>query len=228
VETPHGPAWRRYNGDGYGEHDDGSPFDGTGVGRAWPLLTGERGHYELAAGNSPLPYLQTMSAMSSPSGMIPEQVWDKEPLAKRGLYPGMPTGSAMPLAWAHAEFIKLAYSWVLKRPFDRPSSVWERYHGQRPNLVFDIWSPGAPVSTLGVGKVLHICLARPGNVYWRMLDKGMPQQTATSPAGLGLHFADIDIRHLEPNQNLHFNIKYRGRPREQTENSITMKAQMDV
>lgn len=228
VETPHGPAWRRYNGDGYGEHDDGSPFDGTGVGRAWPLLIGERGHYELAAGNSPLPYLQTMSAMSSPSGMIPEQVWDKEPLAKHGLYPGMPTGSAMPLAWAHAEFIKLAYSWVLKRPFDRPNSVWERYHGQRPNLVFDIWSPGAPVSTLGVGKVLRICLARPGNVYWRMLDKGMPQQTATSPAGLGLHFADIDTRHLEPNQNLHFNIKYRGRPREQTENSITMKAQMDV
>ena len=50
VDTPVGPAWRRYNGDGYGEHEDGSPFDGTGIGRAWPLLTGERAHYELAAG----------------------------------------------------------------------------------------------------------------------------------------------------------------------------------
>ena len=50
VDTPSGPAWHRYNGDGYGEHDDGSPFDGTGIGRAWPLLTGERAHYELAAG----------------------------------------------------------------------------------------------------------------------------------------------------------------------------------
>ena len=52
VETPHGPAWHRYNDDGYGEHADGSPFDGTGIGRAWPLLTGERAHYELAAGRS--------------------------------------------------------------------------------------------------------------------------------------------------------------------------------
>ncbi len=50
VDTPYGPAWHRYNDDGYGEHEDGAPFDGTGVGRAWPLLTGERAHYELAAG----------------------------------------------------------------------------------------------------------------------------------------------------------------------------------
>ena len=44
------PAWYRYNGDGYGEHEDGTPFDGTGIGRPWPLLAGERAHYELAAG----------------------------------------------------------------------------------------------------------------------------------------------------------------------------------
>ena len=50
VETPNGPCWKRYNEDGYGEHADGAPFDGTGIGRAWPLLTGERAHYELAAG----------------------------------------------------------------------------------------------------------------------------------------------------------------------------------
>jgi glucoamylase len=50
VETPRGPAWHRYQGDGYGEHADGGPYDGSGVGRAWPLLTGERAHYELAAG----------------------------------------------------------------------------------------------------------------------------------------------------------------------------------
>lgn len=50
VEMPGGPAWHRYNGDGYGEHADGAPFDGTGCGRAWPLLTGERAHFELAAG----------------------------------------------------------------------------------------------------------------------------------------------------------------------------------
>jgi len=50
VQLPQGPCWYRYNDDGYGEHQDGSPFDGTGIGRAWPLLAGERAHYELAAG----------------------------------------------------------------------------------------------------------------------------------------------------------------------------------
>ena len=50
VNLPQGPCWYRYNGDGYGEHEDGSPFDGTGIGRPWPLLAGERAHYELAAG----------------------------------------------------------------------------------------------------------------------------------------------------------------------------------
>ena len=53
VDTPKGPVWHRYNGDGYGEHDDGRPFDGTGRGRGWPLLTGERGHYELCARRRP-------------------------------------------------------------------------------------------------------------------------------------------------------------------------------
>ena len=42
VDLPQGPVWRRYNEDGYGEHEDGRPLDGTGIGRAWPLLTGER------------------------------------------------------------------------------------------------------------------------------------------------------------------------------------------
>ena len=60
TDTPSGPVWHRYNGDGYGEHADGAAFDGTGIGRGWPLLGGERGHYELAAGRDPLPYLEAM------------------------------------------------------------------------------------------------------------------------------------------------------------------------
>ena len=53
VETPSGGIYHRYNEDGYGEHDDGRPFDGSGVGRAWPLLVGERGHLALQAGEDP-------------------------------------------------------------------------------------------------------------------------------------------------------------------------------
>ena len=130
-DTPAGPVWHRYRGDGYGEHADGSPYDGTGIGRGWPLLTGERGHYELCAGNDPLPYLEAMAAMASQGGMIPEQVWDTDPIPERILFPGRPSGSAMPLAWAHAEFVKLLVSRQIGHPFARSRAVWQRYRGHR-------------------------------------------------------------------------------------------------
>src|SRR5207237_1266633 len=78
VEMPVGTSWYRYNHDGYGEHADGRPFDGTGVGRAWPLLTGERAHYELAAGRREVAekLLGDLEAFANESGFIPEQVWD--------------------------------------------------------------------------------------------------------------------------------------------------------
>src|SRR5882762_2175522 len=65
VETPVGPCWRRYNHDGYGQRHDGGPFLGWGQGRAWPLLSGERAHYELAAGHDVRPYIQALEAFSS-------------------------------------------------------------------------------------------------------------------------------------------------------------------
>jgi glucoamylase len=144
VQTPFGPSWHRYNGDGYGEHMDGSPYDGVGVGRAWPLLTGERGHLEVAAGRDPLPYLDAMAAMTGPAGMIPEQVWDAAALPDRNLWPGKPTGAAMPLVWAHAEFIKLAASRQLKRPFDRPDAVRQRSSEKRTTPDFALWMPRVP------------------------------------------------------------------------------------
>ncbi len=78
VETPRGPVWHRYQGDGYGEHADGGPFNGTGIGRVWPLLTGERAHYELAAGHTDVAeqLARAMEALAGDSGLLPEQVWD--------------------------------------------------------------------------------------------------------------------------------------------------------
>ena len=224
VDTPNGPAWHRYNGDGYGEHEDGSPFDGSGVGRAWPLLTGERGHYELAAGNSPLSYLQAMADMSGTGGMISEQIWDGDSLMKCGLYPGRPTGSAMPLAWAHAEFIKLAHSWAIKRPFDRPSPVWERYHGRRSITEFAVWSVNAQLATLPAGLKLRLYLPRPAALRWRTLDIANFRQATTSAAGLGFHMIELDTRHLRPNQCLNFIVQYEQEPQIQLECTIKIVA----
>ncbi|EGQ60975.1 glycosyl hydrolase, family 15, partial [Acidithiobacillus sp. GGI-221] len=127
TDTPCGPVWHRYNGDGYGEHADGSPFDGTGIGRGWPLLVGERGHYALAAGEDAVPYINAMAAMTGNSGLLPEQIWESDAIPEKGLFPGHPSGSAMPLVWAHGEFIKLCHSAAQGRPVDRPAQTWKRY-----------------------------------------------------------------------------------------------------
>ena len=94
VDTPFGPCWRRYNHDGYGQREDGGAFVGWGQGRAWPLLTGERGHYELAAGHDAKPFIRAMESFASCTGLLPEQAWDAADQPKVFMYCGRPTGSA--------------------------------------------------------------------------------------------------------------------------------------
>ncbi|MDE2088423.1 MAG: glycosyl hydrolase [Gammaproteobacteria bacterium] len=204
VDTPSGPAWHRYNGDGYGEHADGRGFDGTGHGRAWPLLTGERGHYALASGEDALPYLRAMAAMSGTCGLIPEQVWDSSPIPERNLYPGRPSGSAMPLVWAHAEFIKLAMSAALGRPFDRPEAVWKRYQGRRAETPWAFWTLHACPERIPAGKRLRVCLPEPAQVHWGTDGWRKITDTPTRDTGLNLHVAELPTDALRPGQRIDF------------------------
>ena len=129
IDIPYGACWHRYNDDGYGEHEDGSPFDGTGIGRAWPLLTGERAHYELAAGRaeSARRLLHDLEGFANKGGLIPEQIWDAADLPDKELFFGRPSGSAMPLVWAHAEYVKLLRSLKDGKVFDTPPQTIQRY-----------------------------------------------------------------------------------------------------
>ena len=156
VDTPSGPVYRRYNEDGYGEHDDGRPYDGDGVGRAWPLLTGERGHLALQAGEDPIEYLRTMCRCASPGGLLPEQVWDAKAIPERFLLPGRPSGSAMPLVWSHAEFIKLLIARHDGQPVELLDCVRKRYGRARPAARNTRWRNETPVPTLAIGRTLLI------------------------------------------------------------------------
>ena len=139
VKTPRGQFWHRYNHDGYGETPDGGPFDGPGKrGRLWPIFAGERGEYELAAGErsgdaagarrAARTRLEAIAATASRGWMLPEQVWDDHPPAGRpGFAPGTRTLSSTPLAWTHAQFIRLAWSIDAGRPVERPDVVACRY-----------------------------------------------------------------------------------------------------
>ncbi len=129
TRTDTGPAWYRYSGDGYGEQLNGDAFNGMGIGRPWPLLAGERAHYELAAGRPEVAVhlLGVMRAQASDGGMLPEQVWDSADVPERELFNGRPSGGAMPLVWAHAEYAKLVRSLHDGRVFDMPQQAYERY-----------------------------------------------------------------------------------------------------
>jgi glucoamylase len=134
TQTPAGPAWYRYNHDAYGERSDGKAYDGqTGVGRLWPLLTGERGEYELALGDQPmaLQLLDTLMAFANQGWMIPEQVWDRTESPGSDFRFGSGTGSATPLAWSMAQFIRLAMNIKSGRNLETPRVVAARYQKDR-------------------------------------------------------------------------------------------------
>jgi glucoamylase len=192
ADTPSGPAWRRYNSDGYGERADGSPYCGSGEGRPWPLLTGERGHFELIAGLDPLPLLQAMAAMSSVGGMIPEQVWDADPITARRLAPGRPSGAAMPLAWAHAEFTKLLVSRHMGQPVDRPRTVWHRYRGRPAIAKHAFWLLHAPIADMQSRQSLAVAVPGPAAVRWGVDGWQSTTEIETQDTGLGLHVAAIE------------------------------------
>lgn len=134
YETANGPFWHRASYDGYGERPDGTQWEpvpagsGQTIGRGWPLLTGERGEYALAAGLAAQQYLDTMANVAEDSGghVIAEQVWDHNPPADKGgppFVPGENTFSATPLAWSHAQFVRLARSIDAGRPVETPRIV---------------------------------------------------------------------------------------------------------
>lgn len=137
YRTANGPFWHRASYDGYGEKSDGSQWEPTPTGsrlthgRGWPLLTGERGEYALAAGRSAQFALATVArSADNTSWLLPEQVWDHRPPAGTSprFQPGEPTFSATPLAWTHAQFIRLAWSIDAGAPVETPQPVACRYH----------------------------------------------------------------------------------------------------
>ena len=132
VDTPSGPVWYRYNHDGYGEQIDGHGYNEVGVGRLWVLLVGERGEYAVASGQDPTPYLDAMQKMANSGHMLGEQVWDRKdsPDANRFRI-GEATGSATPLNWTCAQFVRLAVAAEDKKLPETPSIVAEHFQQLR-------------------------------------------------------------------------------------------------
>jgi glucoamylase len=134
--------------------------------------------------------------MSGRCGLIPEQVWDAAPIERANLQPGRPSGSAMPLVWAHGEFIKLAASLQLRQPSDRPEEIWRRYAGKRPQITCAHWTLRMPVSNAPRGRPICFLFEQPMRIHWGRDDWQDISTELTNPGFLGLHIAEISAERL--------------------------------
>jgi glucoamylase len=210
TETKTGPVWHRYNDDGYGEHDDGRPFDGDGVGRGWPLLAGERAHYEIARGNhqAAKDLLHVIEAQTSPGGFIPEQVWDGDDIPERELFNGKPSGSAMPLMWAHAEYIKLVRSLRDGRVFDTPPQTVQRYLVDKIAARYTVWRFNQKATLAPLGYTLRIETLMQATVVWTADDWSSTHEETTAPTGMIVQFVDIPTKGLSPGAVITFTFRW--------------------
>jgi glucoamylase len=209
VETPVGPAWHRYNDDGYGEKEDGSAFDGTGTGRVWPLITGERAHYELAAGNTQeaQKLCRALESFAGDGGLLPEQVWDTSDIPQRELFFGRPSGSAMPLLWAHAEYLKLRRSLSEGRVFDMPIQATRRYIQEKKHSRYATWRMNQKCRTIPSGKTLRIELLEEAVIRWSA--GGQAQEESSRPTGLGVHVADLPTKDMAAGARISFTVRWK-------------------
>jgi glucoamylase len=208
AKLPQGYCWYRYNGDGYGEREDGSPFDGTGIGRPWPLLAGERAHYELAAGRHQVAgdLLKVMESSTGGGRLLPEQVWDAAEIPGRDLFPGKPTGSACPLVWAHSEYIKLRRSLRDGRIFDQPPQTVQRYIVEKRASPYFAWRFNNKCKSIPPGKILRVILHSPAMVHWSFDAWRSSQDTNTVDTDLETHVADLPSDKLASGREIAFTV----------------------
>ncbi len=212
-ELPAGPYWYRYNDDGYGEHADGAPFDGSGIGRLWPLLTAERAHYEIAAGrlDQARRLLATFEASASVGGLLPEQIWDSDDIPERELFLGRPSGSAMPLVWAHAEHIKLLRSLRDGGVFDMPPQAYARYVKSKPEPAPIVWRAASKITRIAAGRILRLELLEAASVHWSSDNWATTTDSQSHATDLGIFLCDLPTQALAAGVEVRFTILWTER-----------------
>ena len=198
IDTPHGPGFYRYNGDGYGERavvEEGAPWsvENKGKGRLWPIFTGERGEYELVYGTdsgelAPHNMLETMAGFANSGRMLPEQVWDREHTTDFNWQFGKGTGAATPLAWSMAQYVRLAHGIDAGQPVEMPTVLRERYvDADRPE------SPTLQVDTRFEGNQLVVS----GKTDAATVVVRTPSETVRLEPTDGAFEVPVDIEHGE-------------------------------
>lgn len=205
-----GPAYYRYNNDGYGQKANGDAYDGTGLGHPWPLLGGERGHYELAAGGNALPYVKALESFAGQRGLLPEQLWELPDLNTvfPPLQQGGPTGSAMPLAWAHAEYIKLVRSVADGKVFDQLAPVAARYLVPHPPSNLEVWNFDRQPTSIQAGRTLRLPLGGSFLLRWTKDNWATFTDTTATATNIGVFYVDVPTQAAQAGSSVIFAIQW--------------------
>lgn len=157
------------------------------------MLTGERTHYEIAAGRTKNAQvlLYALENFANEGGLIPEQIWDAADIPGKELFLGRPSGSAMPLVWAHAEYVKLLRSIKDGKVFDTPPQTSERYIKSETASDYVLWRYNQKCKSLPSGKILRIELLASAVIYWSVDDWKNTQDISNRDTSLSVYIADI-------------------------------------
>jgi glucoamylase len=197
ANTVSGPGWHRYNSDGYGDGAvDGHPWapSGQGTGHVWPLLSGERGEYALASGDSATAanLLMALSNSATGVGLIPEQNWELADLAASpfgtdptvasiGFQSGHAAGSAAPLYWAAGQYVSLFQDIVENSMLDRPADTFNRYVRSQPGQTSLSVTTPLDFSAVNGPSVTVSGTSVPGNtIYVAATNVGAQSQSTTA------------------------------------------------
>jgi glucoamylase len=134
-----------------------------------------------------------MEGFASAAGLLPEQLWDAPDRPEARLRLGGPTGSAMPLMWAHAEYIKLLRSIHDGQAFDRVPAIVERYATGRRDCALEVWSFKRSVRSICAGAIVRVQASEPFRLHWTSSDWLDVEDTASTETALGISFADVSV-----------------------------------
>jgi glucoamylase len=150
-----------------------------------------------------------MRAQTSDGGMLPEQVWDSKDIPERELFNGRPTGGAMPLVWAHAEYVKLVRSLYDGVVFDMPDQPYDRYVRQKVEARHAIWSSANKTRLMRRARTLRVQTTRQALVHWSADGWTSTHDATSREAGsLGVWIADLDTSALPVGAAVDFTLYY--------------------
>jgi glucoamylase len=152
--------------------------------------------------------MHTLEGFANSGGMIPEQVWDAPDIPDQALFCGRPSGSAMPLVWAHAEYVKLCRSLHDGRVFDMPPQTVQRYVTDRVGSPYTVWRSNLKCRTLAQGTTLRVEVMAAAVIHWSTDGWQTARDTETRDTGLGMHIANLPTDGLTAGSRVVFTFRW--------------------